>query len=81
MQAGARELLEGIGHYASAADQVRLAGERVVALLEPVAIAVYAREGGAAFALFCVRGRAAPDWFADSLLVRAGRLIEDSILS
>ena len=69
---GFARLLDEIGSYASAEELMRLAGERVDALLEPESIAVYARADGAASLPCFTRGRAKPTSFeADSLLVRA----------
>jgi hypothetical protein len=68
---GFDRLLDEIGSYASAEDLVRLAGERVDALLEPESIAVYARADGY-FAAVLARGRAKSDssFEASSPLVR-----------
>ncbi len=64
-------LLDEIGGYASVEDLVRLAAERVDALLEPESIALYARDG-ARFSPLFVRGRALPPTVEiDSPLVSA----------
>ena len=68
---GFERLLDEIGGYASVEELVRLAAERIDALLEPTSIAVYTRDGSSFVPLF-VRGRATPPAIDnDSLLVRA----------
>jgi hypothetical protein len=69
---GFARLLDEIGSYASAPELVRLAGERVDALLEPESIAVYARADGR-FTAVLIRGRAKPgtSYEVGSPLVRA----------
>jgi hypothetical protein len=56
---GFERLLDELGSYASVEDLVRLASERVDALLEPESIAVYARTNGR-FAPVFSRGRTSP---------------------
>jgi hypothetical protein len=64
-------LLDEIGGYATAPELVRLAAERIDALLGPVSIAAYVRDE-ASFVPVFVRGRAAPAAFEiDSPLVSA----------
>jgi class 3 adenylate cyclase len=68
---GFQRLLDAIGRSTSVEELMRLAGERMDALLEPEAVATYGRQGEAFTPLF-VRGRAVPPAFeADSPLVRA----------
>jgi hypothetical protein len=69
---GFARLLDEIGSYDSAEELVRLAGERLDALLEPESIAVYARSDGHFHAVL-THGRAQADAAldADSPLVRA----------
>lgn len=69
--AGFELLLDEIWGYASIEDLVRLAAERVDALLEPKSIVLYARDGASFEPLF-VRGRALPPAVAlDSPLLSA----------
>jgi hypothetical protein len=75
--AGFELLLDEIGGYASVQELVRLAAERVEALLEPSSIVHYARDG-ARFTPLHVRGRAPPPAVAVdspllSTLARHGR--------
>ena len=68
---GFERLLDELGHCASFEALMRLAGERMEALLEPESIALYTREKAVFTALFA-RGLAAPAVFdTDSLLLRA----------
>jgi GAF domain-containing protein len=69
---GFARLLDEIGDYASVPELVRMAGERIDALLEPESIAVYARTDAHLVPVF-TRGRAnsAPGFEAGSPLVRA----------
>jgi class 3 adenylate cyclase len=79
---GIGALLRELGAGAPPRDLVRIAAERLDALLRPEACVVYAREGSAFAAIFA-RGRALPPAFAaDSSLAtalreRAGPLVAD----